>query len=167
MQQLLSRVSVVVGAVVLVGLGVVGSSAQAPDPLVASWKLNLTKSKYDPGPAPRSTMLKIDAAGKGFAVAVDSVGADGKPIKWGFTSQPDGKDMPVTGNAGTSHAAVRQINDRINEIINKKDGKVTQVLTNVLSPDGNTIAVMYMRDDGAGRTTNVSFATYERCAACE
>jgi hypothetical protein len=41
------------------------------------------------------------------------------------------------------------------------------VLTNVLSPDGNTIAVMYMRDDGTGRTTNVTFATYERCPTCE
>ena len=41
-------------------------------------------------------------------------------------------------------------------------GKVTQVLTNVLSPDGNTIAVIYMRDDGAGKTTSVTFATYER-----
>jgi len=64
------------------------------------------------------------------------------------------------------HTAVRQINDRINEIVNKKDGKVTQVVTNVLSPDGNTIAVMYMRGDGTDRTTNVTFATYERCPTC-
>ena len=28
--------------------------------------------------------------------------------------------------------------------------------------DGNTIAVVYMRDDGEGKTTAVSFATYER-----
>ena len=54
------------------------------------------------------------------------------------------------------------MDDRVNAIVNKKDGKVTQVLTNVLSPDGNTIAVIYMRDDGAGKTTAVTFATYER-----
>jgi hypothetical protein len=49
------------------------------------------------------------------------------------------------------------------EIINKRDGRVTQVLTNMLSPDGNTIGVMYMRMDPEGkRTTNVTFATYER-----
>jgi hypothetical protein len=70
--------------------------------------------------------------------------------------------MPVTGNPGQTHSAVRVINERINEIINKRDGKVTQILTNVLSPDGNTIGVMYMRDDGSGKTTNVTFATYER-----
>jgi hypothetical protein len=39
---------------------------------------------------------------------------------------------------------------------------VTQVLTNERSPDGNTIAVVYMRDDGHGKTTAVSFATDER-----
>ena len=27
-------------------------SAQAADPIVGTWKLNVSKSKYDPGPAP-------------------------------------------------------------------------------------------------------------------
>lgn len=160
MQQLLSRVSVVVGAVVLVGLGVVGSSAQAPDPLVGSWKLNLTKSKYDPGPAPRSTMLKIDAAGKGFAVAVDSVGADGKPIKWGFTSQPDGKDMPVTGNpavdtvssTGTGSAGTTTY---------KKAGKPVSTVTTAVSPDGKTLTITTKGTDAQGRAMH-NVAVYDR-----
>jgi hypothetical protein len=57
---------------------------------------------------------------------------------------------------------VTRVNDKINVITNKRDGKVTQILTNVLSPDGDTIGVMYMRDDGNGKTTNITFATYER-----
>jgi len=39
---------------------------------------------------------------------------------------------------------------------------VTQRLTNVLAPDHNTIAVIYMREDAQGRTTGVTFATYLR-----
>jgi hypothetical protein len=39
---------------------------------------------------------------------------------------------------------------------------VTQRLTNVLSPDHQTIAVIYMREDADGRTTGVTFATYTR-----
>jgi hypothetical protein len=70
--------------------------------------------------------------------------------------------MPVTGASGSTHTSVRTINERINEIVNKRDGKVTQILTNVLSPDGNTIGIIYMRDDGTGKTANVTFATYER-----
>jgi len=46
--------------------------------------------------------------------------------------------------------------------VNKRDGRVTQVLTNVLSADGNTIGVIYMRADSTGKTTGVTFATYER-----
>jgi hypothetical protein len=70
--------------------------------------------------------------------------------------------MPVTGNRGQTHAAVRAVSATINEIVNTNNGRVTQRLTNVLSPDGRTIAVIYMRDDGSGRTTGVTFATYER-----
>jgi hypothetical protein len=32
----------------------------------------------------------------------------------------------------------------------------------VLSPDTNTIAIIYMRQDAEGKTSNVTFATYER-----
>jgi hypothetical protein len=75
----------------------------------------------------------------------------------------DGKDEPLYGNPATDTGSVRIINDRINEIIYKKGGKVTQVLTNVLSPDGDTIGIIYMRMDPEGKATrNVTFATYEK-----
>jgi hypothetical protein len=138
------------------------AAAQATNPRFGKWKL-----KSD-APAPASNIMTYEPSGaRGMKVIIDAVNARGEPSRWWYVTEFDGKDAPVTGNASTSHTAVRQVNDRINEIINKKDGKVTQVLTNVLSPDGNTIAVIYMRDDGTGRTTNVSFATYERCPACE
>jgi hypothetical protein len=138
------------------------AAGQATNPRLGKWKL-----KSD-APAPASNIMTYEAYGAhGMKVIIDAVNGRGEASRWWYVTEFDGKDSPVTGNAGTSHTAVRQINDRINEIINKKDGKVTQVLTNVLSPDGNTIAVIYMRDDGTGRTTSVSFATYERCAECK
>jgi len=36
------------------------------------------------------------------------------------------------------------------------------VLTNVLSPDGTAIGVTYMRMSPEGKTTGVTFATYEK-----
>lgn len=138
------------------------AAAQATNPRFGKWKL---KSE---APAPTSNVMTYEPYGAhGMKVTVDAVNARGEASRWSYATDFDGKDMPVTGNPGTTHTAVRQINDRVNEITNKKDGKVTQVLTNVLSPDGNTIAVIYMRDDGAGHTTNVTFATYERCTNCK
>ena len=63
-------------AVCALALGV-ATAAQAPDPLVGTWKLDVAKSTYKPGPAPKSATVVIDAAGKGIKVAVDAVTADG------------------------------------------------------------------------------------------
>lgn len=99
---------------------------------------------------------------KGMKVTVQAVNARGDTTRWWYTTDFDGKDMPVTGNSGTTHTSVRAVNEFVNEIVNKRDGKVTQRLTNVLSNDGQTIGVIYMRDDGNGKTTGVTFATYEK-----
>lgn len=131
--------------------------AQGSNPRFGKWKL-----KSD-APAPQSNIMTYEPFGTGgMKVIVTSVNARGDTSSWWYTTNFDGKDMPVTGSSGTTHTSVRTISDRVNEIVNKRDGRITQVLTNVLSPDGNTIAVIYMRSDSTGRTTNVSFATYER-----
>ncbi len=132
-------------------------SAQNQNPRFGQWRL-----KSD-APAPASNIMTYEAHGaKGMKVTVESVNARGEKTSWWYLTDFDGKDMPVTGSSGTSQTSVRPIDQWTNEIINKRDGKVTQILTNVLSRDGNTIGVIYMRDDGMGKTTNVSFATYER-----
>jgi hypothetical protein len=149
---LVAKVAVLAAIVLVVG----SVSAQGQNPRFGRWKL-----KSD-APPPTSNIMTYEPFGaKGMKVTVESVNAKGEKNAWWYTTEFDGKDMPVTGqeNAMTS---VRTINDKINEIINKRNGKVTQVLTNVLSPDGDTIGVMYMRDDGNGKTNNVTFATYER-----
>ncbi len=141
----------------IASLMAVSADAQSANPRFGRWKL-----KSD-APAPSSNIMSYESHGAaGMKVTIQSVSARGDTTTWWYTTAFDGQDMPVTGNRGQTHAAVRRISDRINEIVNKNNGKVTQLLTNVLSPDGNTIAVMYMRDDGAGKTTGVTFATYER-----
>lgn len=131
--------------------------AQNTNPRFGQWKL---KSE---APAPQSNIMTYEPFGaKGMKVTVTSVNARGDTSSWWYTTDFDGKDMPVTGSGGTTHTSVRAINDRVNEIVNKRDGRITQVLTNVLSPDGNTIGVIYMRADSSGKTTGVTFATYER-----
>ena len=147
------------------GIGIAGGlliaasslSAQATNPRFGQWKL---KSE---APAPASNIMTYEPFGAaGMKVTVTSVNARGEKSEWWYATEFDGKDMPVTGSAGTTHTSVRKVDDRVNEIVNKRDGRVTQVLTNVLSPDGNTIGVIYMRADSTGKTTNVTFATYER-----
>jgi hypothetical protein len=150
------KLALITSAVVTIAVAV---SAQGSNPRYGKWKL-----KSDAA-APQSNVMTYEPinGGKGMKITIDAVNKDGVASKWGYNTMFDGKDEPLYGNPGTDTGSVKIITDRINEIVYKKDGKVTQVLTNVLSPDGTTIGVMYMRMDADGKTTrNVTFATYEK-----
>lgn len=135
----------------------IAGSAQSTNPRLGKWKLKSTN------PAPASNVMTYEKFGEnGMKITIDAVNRDGVKSQWSYTTNFDGKDEPITGNPGADHGAVRVITPSVNEIVYKKDGKVTQILTNVLSPDANTIAVVYMRQDADGKTSNVTFATYER-----
>jgi hypothetical protein len=146
-----------VGMCAVMAVLVASVSAQAPNPRFGKWKL-----KSD-APAPTSNVMTYEPYnGKGMKITIDAVNKDGVKSQWGYTTMFDGKDEKLVGNPGTDSGSVRVVTDRINEIIYKKDGKITQVLTNVLSPDHTTIGVMYMRMSPEGKTTGVTFATYEK-----
>ena len=85
-------------------------SAVAEDkaPYVGTWKLNLSKSKYDPGPPPRSA-TDVNTEVNGAMRSVQSwVDAQGKALKVEWTARFDGKDHPVTGgDAGTTISLTR------------------------------------------------------------
>jgi hypothetical protein len=130
---------------------------QAPNPRFGTWKL-----KSDAPPPSSNLMTYAPFNGTGMKITIDSVNASGAASQWYYTTMFDGKDEPITGNRGADTGSVRVISDRVNEIVYKKAGVVTQVLTNILSRDGNTIAVVYMRQDADGKTTGVTNATYER-----
>ena len=149
------RKSVAILSAVAVALALTGGvAAQAKNPRFGKWKL-----KQDQG---LNIMTYEPFGAKGMKVTVENTNAKGEKTTWWYTTEFDGKDMPVTGQGPGRTSAVRTINDQINEIVNKTDGKVTQVLYNVLAKDQNSIGVMYYRDDGAGKTTNITFAMYER-----
>jgi len=144
-------------SIVAFALAVTSVSAQGPNPRFGKWKL-----KSDAPPPASNIMTYEPYNGKGMKITIDAVNKDGVKSQWWYTTMFDGKDEVLTGNPGTDTGSVRIVTDRINEIIYKKGGKVTQVLTNVLSPDGSTIGVMYMRMTPEGKTSNVTFATYEK-----
>jgi hypothetical protein len=131
--------------------------AQSSNPRYGKWKL-----KSD-APAPTSNIMTYEPAGSGgMKITIDAVNKDGVKTQWYYSTNFDGKDQPVTGNRGTDTGAVKVVTPQINEIVYKKGGRISQVLTNVLSVDGDTIGVMYMRMDASGKVTNITVATYER-----
>ena len=118
-----------------------GAWAKGADPIVGTWKLSVDKSKYSPGPAPKSMTLKIEAAGKGVHLTSEGVGADDKPTATEYTANYDGKDYPLKGSPVADTVSLKRINARTVRRTDKKDGKVVQTLTRVMDKDGKTFTV--------------------------
>ena len=65
---------------------------------LGTWKLNVTKSKFDPGPPPMSRTDVWEAwENDGVKANVTIVGADGTRISGGVSFHYDGEDYKVTG----------------------------------------------------------------------
>ena len=151
--QILSRASacVVVGVAALFVAS--AAHAQAPEPIVGTWKLDVAKSTYKPGPAPKTSTLIIEPVGKGgMKVAVDAVQGDGTPLKWGFTTLRDGKEeAPVTGNPMYDVVVATRKSAHAGTNVYKKAGKVVMTTQAAISADGKTITLTTTGTDPKGQ----------------
>jgi len=114
------------------------------NPFVGTWKLNLAKSKFEPGPAPKSQTRTVAAQGDGAKYTFDGVAADGTPFSYSFTVKYDGKDYPVTGTgmpAGADSIAIKLIGTNKAEAIQKKGGKEVAKAEAEVSKDGKVSTV--------------------------
>jgi len=125
----------VVGGVI--GVDIANLSAQASDPRMGTWKLNVAKSKYSPGPAPRSMTLKVEPSSQGEKVTAEFVNTDGTRTTSQYTANFDGKDYPFTGSAVADTVSLKRIDARTTDRTDTKGGKVAQTLNgSSLKDDG-------------------------------
>jgi hypothetical protein len=109
------------------------------DPLIGTWKLNLAKSTFDPGPPPRSGMMHYSAAGRHFRDILTGVDAQGRPTKSVFIMAYDGKFHRTTGVVGYDARAFTRVDDHTVTFIRTLAGKVVATGTRLLSEDGRTL----------------------------
>jgi hypothetical protein len=118
--------------------------AQLPrgvDHQAGTWKLNLPKSKYSPGPPPKEGTLTIESQ------------ADGLSPKY------DGKDYPMTGNPNADSASMKKIDDRTIEVVG--NGKVTLTTRSVVSKDGKTRTTTQKGKNAKGQDVH-NIVVYDR-----
>ena len=84
--------------ILAVSVLILGASAQAADNQVGTWKLDVAKSKYSPGPSPKEVTLTMESQADGLKFTIVGTDAEGKPIHIEFSSKYDGTDSPMTGN---------------------------------------------------------------------
>jgi hypothetical protein len=133
------------------------SSARAADNWVGTWKLNVVKSTFVPGPPPQSQTITFDpTADGGIKLTADGVSGEGKPMHLEYTARFDGTETPWAGNPNADAAAPRRIDANRYENVWKKDGKVVVSVSATVSADGKTLTVIQRGKDAQGRVMDMT-----------
>jgi hypothetical protein len=136
--------------VVLAFAGSVALQAES-NPLVGTWKLNVTKSKFDPGPGYKSLTRTVEAQGDGVKYTFEGIAADGKPIAYGFSVKFDGNDNPISGSmpSGADTISAKRTDSNHFVATLKKGGKDIGTSKVAVSKDGKVTTV-----DSTGTTAS-------------
>lgn len=148
------------GAASFIALGLVVALAgpvvaQSANPHLGTWKGNIATSKFAPGTAPTSFTTRAEAAGTGAKSTVDSAAPDGTVRHWTYTTNYDGKSVPITGNSqwGDTVAVTRVDNGTLRSVYSLK-GAQTVTQTAVVSADGKTRTVTTKGKNALGQTVD-------------
>ncbi len=127
----------------------------AEDPLIGTWKLNVAKSKYSPGPPPQRETLKFEPYGdNGIKVTAEITDAQGKTTVTEYSGSFDGKDVSVTGSEDADTASMKRIDAYTTERTYKKGGRVTNTARRVVSKDGKALTVTAKGTNAKGQSVN-------------
>lgn len=129
-------------------------SAAAPDQQSGTWKMNPAKSKYSPGPAPKSITVKIDSDADNIKLSSDGIDAAGNPTHVEYTAKYDGKDYPITGVPNADTVGLERIDASTTESTVKKAGEVVMTVRSVVSKDGKTRTSTFKGKDAQGQDVN-------------
>ena len=144
-------------ATLMVGVILWGNqaSAQQTDPFIGTWKINVEKSKFSPGPPLKSGFVKYEPTADGMTkTTADLVAGDETKQHIEYTAKDDGKDYPITGMPTVDTVSVKKIDANTVERTDKKDGKVVGTVTRRISSDGKTITVTIQGSNAQGQPVN-------------
>ena len=126
--------------VVLTGAAV---AVWAANPVLGTWKLDVAKSTYRPGPPPASETRVYEAAPEGVKVTIITTDANGKSVTIEHPANFDGKDYPLTGSSRADAISLKKIDDYRSEAILKHASTIIGTAKRVVSKDGKTMTVSY------------------------
>jgi len=143
--------------VVLLG----ASAIWAADASVGTWKLNVAKSTFRPGPPPVAETRIYKAQPKGVKTTVKTTWPDRLTTTVEYPANYDGKDYPVDGSRDVDAVALTRIDNRTSAATLKHFGKEIGVARRVVSADGKTMTISYKGINTRGDQVD-NVAVYDR-----
>ncbi|MGA8233274.1 MAG: hypothetical protein WB795_17510 [Candidatus Acidiferrales bacterium] len=133
----------------LAGIAVTAARA-ADDPIAGTWKINIAKSKYSPGPAPQSGTVTIKVENDTETYDADTVDASGNTSHASFSAKFDGTDAPETGNPDADTISLKRVSKTHVVATIKKGGAVVQTANVVVAADGKSRTVTFTGKNAKG-----------------
>jgi hypothetical protein len=135
------------------------------DPFIGTWQLNLTKSKFSPGPGPKSVTMNVQAEGQNHKVTFAGMNTEGNRqslmIPWLYDGMPhpvtantEGNRLGLLGNPNIDARAFTRVDAYAVNISYMKAGKIVQTATAVVSRDGKTETITITGTDANGQSIN-------------
>jgi hypothetical protein len=145
----------------LVLIALSASAVWAADASIGTWKLNVAKSKFKPGPPPVAETRVYKAQPKGVKTTVTTTWADHLSTSVEYPANYDGKDYPVSGSRDVDAVALSRMDDFTSAAILKHAGKEIGVARRVVSADRKTMTISYKGINTRGDQVD-NVAVYDR-----
>ena len=117
----------------------------AGDKLYAgTWKANIAKSTYQPGPGPKESVRVHEDRGDGFwLITTDGINAQGQKNHGAYVYKPDGKPYPISGLNQTVVATItlKVVDPFTVEFTQLVNGKPVATGKRTVSKDGKTMTI--------------------------
>jgi len=128
------------------------TAADASDPVIGTWTLNVAKSRFTPGHELKSQTRTYAATAKGVSVKVSGVAANGTALSQQSTFKYDGKSYPMSGAPDYDALSLQRAND----------GMVKSTLLRAGKPVGTTIRTISMHGKVMTLSTKLKDVTGQR-----
>jgi hypothetical protein len=136
------------------------SQVSSADRVLGTWVLVVQKSKYDPGPAPKSQTRTYQAHPDGIKATIRTVYANGHSSDIQYTARYDSVEYPVLGSVDSDTITLKRVDEFTAEASLGHGGKVIGTAKRLISSDGKTMTITYRGTSEGRQVNNVSVYEY-------
>jgi hypothetical protein len=131
------------------------SDSRPSDSFLGTWRLDLSQSKYSPGPAPKSETRIYARDDTGMTGRIERHYADGRREVIDYRADSD-HDSPVSGTQAYDAVRFRQIDPRTTEAVLSHAGRVFGFARRSISENGDTLTITFRRTEPGDMVYNVA-----------
>ena len=121
-------------------------AAAEQDLLLGSWQLDLMKSRYTPGPPPRSEVRTYVRDKDGMKGTIRRRRDDGREEVIEYRADFD-REYPVMGTAAYDTIRLKRVNARTAEAVLSHAGRVFGTARRTISEDGRTLTITFRQEN--------------------